>query len=101
MPAESYLVAVGFLPAIFERVGKNIFKKSIVLHRGSAEIPAWANTLMSLLLDCERQLIRFINLPFGTRLVCWARKPELVAERVTVPAWERQWARRPLPQGMG
>ncbi len=97
----SYLVAVGLLPAILERVGKNIFKKSIVQHGAWAETPAWANTSMIMLLECERQLIRFINLPFGTRLVCWARKPTLVAERVSVPAWERQWARRPLPQGMG
>jgi len=96
----SYLVAIGFLPAILERVGKNIFKKSIGRRRESAETPAWANSGMVTLLDCERQLIRVINLPFGTRLVCWARKPALVAERVTVPAWERQWSRRPLPQGM-
>jgi len=96
----SYLVAVGFLPSILERMGKNIFKKSIARRR-AAETPTWANAGMVLLLDCERQLIRFINLPFGTRLVCWARKPALVAERVMVPAWERQWARRPVPQGMG
>jgi SAM-dependent methyltransferase len=96
----SYLVATGFLPSILERVSKNMFKKSIALHRTS-ETPAWANAGMVLLLDCERQLIRYINLPFGTRLVCWARKPALVAERVAVPAWEQQWARRPLPQGMG
>jgi len=97
----SYLVAAGFLPSILERLGKNTFKKSIVLHRASAESPAWANSGMVFLLDCERQLIRYINLPFGTRLVCWARKPPLVAERVTVPAWERHWARHPVPQGMG
>src|SRR5271166_6146418 len=95
----SYLVAVGFLPSILERVGKNIFKKSIVRH-GASEMPSWVNAGMVMLLYCERQLIRYINLPFGTRLVCWARKPALVVERVTVPAWERQWARRPLPQGM-
>ena len=97
----SYLVAAGFLPSMIERIGKNIFRKSIVLRRTSADTPAWANVGMVLLLDCERQLIRFINLPFGTRLVCWARKPAMVAERVMVPAWERRWARRPLPQGMG
>jgi len=96
----SYLVAVGLLPSILERMGKNVFKKSIVMHRALAEIPAWANSGMILLLDCERHLIRYINLPFGTRLVCWARKPALVTERVTVPAWERQWAAHPLPQGM-
>ena len=97
----SYLVAVGFMPSILERIGKNIFKKSIVLHRTSAENPAWVNTGMVMLLDFERHLTRYINLPIGTRLVCWARKPALVAERITVPAWERQWAQRPLPQGMG
>jgi SAM-dependent methyltransferase len=97
----SYLVATGFLPSVLERVGKNVFKKSIALHRTPAATPAWANAGMVMILDCERQLTRCINLPFGTRLVCWARKPALVAERVTVPAWERQWARRPLPQGMG
>jgi len=97
----SYVVAVGFFPSVLERVSKNIFKKSIARRRSTVETPAWANAGMVLLLDCERQLIRYINLPFGTRLVCWARKPALVAERITVPAWERQWARRPLPQGMG
>ena len=97
----SYVVATGFLPAILARVAKNIFKKSIARQRAAVATPAWANTAMVLLLDCERQLIRIINLPFGTRLVCWAHKPALVAERVTVPAWERQWARRPVPQGMG
>ena len=51
------------------------------------------------LLEFERTLMRFINLPFGTRLVAWARKPTLVAERVTAAAWERHWARQPLPQG--
>jgi hypothetical protein len=24
----------------------------------------------------------------------------MVAERIAVPAWERQWAGQPLPQGM-
>jgi SAM-dependent methyltransferase len=97
----SYVVATGFLPAMLERLAKNIFKKSIARRRAAVATPAWANAAMALLLDCERQLIRVINLPFGTRLVCWARKPAMVVERVTVPAWERQWARRPVPQGMG
>ena len=94
----SYLVASGVVPAFVERVGKNIFSKSIKRHR--PRHLDWVNTAMGTILDCELSLIRYINLPFGTRVVCWARKPALVAERVTVPAWERQWARRPLPQGM-
>ncbi|MGB8885191.1 MAG: class I SAM-dependent methyltransferase [Candidatus Korobacteraceae bacterium] len=96
----SYLVATGFLPAVVERIGRNIFSRSIAHDRQSDRQVNWANAAMVLLLDCERHLIRYINLPFGTRVVCWARKPAAVTERVTVPAWERQWARRPLPQGM-
>jgi SAM-dependent methyltransferase len=93
----SYLVASGFFPAMVERLGKNIFSTSIVRN---LQPPARVNNAaMVLLLDVERQLIRYINLPFGTRVVCWARKPAVVAERVTVPLWERQWATRPLPQG--
>jgi ubiquinone/menaquinone biosynthesis C-methylase UbiE len=95
----SYLVASGFLPSFIERIGKNIFTKSIDRYRRSARSSGAFKSVMVQLLDCERFLIRFINLPFGTRVVCWARKPAGVAERVTVPAWERQWAGQPLPQG--
>jgi ubiquinone/menaquinone biosynthesis C-methylase UbiE len=96
----SYLVASGLLPAVIERVGKNIFTKSIARYSQSSRDWRWADSAMILLLDCERHLIRYINLPFGTRVVCWARKPAVISERVTVSAWERQWSRRPLPQGM-
>jgi SAM-dependent methyltransferase len=94
----SYVVAVGFFPAFIERIAKAIFSKTIT----RKEVPAakWADAAMVRLLDCERFLIRYINLPFGTRVICWARKPAVAAERVAVPAWERQWARAPLPQGM-
>ncbi len=96
----SYLVASGFLPSIVGRTLKDLFRKSAA-SGGGHQGPSWlANAAMVMLLDCERHLIRYINLPFGTRVVCWARKPALVAERVTVPAWDRQWSRPPLPQGM-
>jgi SAM-dependent methyltransferase len=95
----SYVVAVGFFPAVIERVAKAIFSKTIT-HKETDRPAKWADAAMIALLDCERLLIRYINLPFGTRVICWARKPAIVAERVTVPAWERQWARAPLPQGM-
>jgi SAM-dependent methyltransferase len=96
----SYLVASGFVPAVVQRIGKNIFSRSIERYDYSARQRKWANAAMVLLLDCERFLIRYINLPFGTRVVCWARKPAAVTERVTASAWERQWSQRPLPQGM-
>jgi len=94
----SYLVAVGFLPSIVERAAKTVFTKNIRRDE-LAKAPTWADAGMVFLLDCERALIRYINLPFGTRVVCWARKPPVIAERVTVPAWERQWGHEPLPQG--
>ena len=56
---------------------------------------------MTALLDGERHLMHYINLPFGTRVVCWALKPALVTETVTLPAWERQWSRNPLAQVSG
>ncbi len=95
----SYLVACGFVPSFLERMAKNIFNKSIDHYGQSARRSPTLNAAMVLLLDGERFLTRFINLPFGTRVVCWARKPAVVTERVTVPAWERQWAGQPLPQG--
>lgn len=95
----SYVVAFGFLPAVFERIGKNIFTKSIDRNRQPARQPNWVDSAMVSLLDVERHLIRYVNLPFGTRVMCWARKPAMIVERVSVPAWERQWASRPLPQG--
>ncbi len=95
----SYVVAVGFFPAVVERIAKAIFSKTI-RRKESDRATKWADAAMIALLDCERFLIRYINLPFGTRVICWARKPAAIAERVTVSAWERQWTRSPLPQGM-
>ena len=95
----SYFVAAGLVPSMIARFGKDTFKKTVARIPQSAETSRLANAGMVTLLDFERTLMHYINLPFGTRLVGWARKPALVAERVTVPAWERQWARQPLPQG--
>lgn len=97
----SYLVAMGFLPSIVERSFKDLLRKSAAAPRPAADrASSLSNAAMVTLLDVERHLIRYINLPFGTRVVCWARKPALVAEQVTVPVWDRQWSRPPLPQGM-
>ena len=80
----SYLVASGFLPAMIERTGQEHLQQ-VDRSPASRALPSTGNAAMVLLLDVERHLIRYINLPFGTRVVCWARKPALVAERVTVP----------------
>ena len=97
----SYFVASAFPPLVVGRAAKNIFHKSITQHRHYPRPSPVADAAMSALLDAERHLMHYINLPFGTRVVCWALKPALVAETVTLPAWERQWARRPLAQGSG
>jgi len=97
----SYFVATAFLPLAMVRMVKNIFRTSITRDAHYTQRSRAANAAMVSVLAAERQLMRVINLPFGTRVVCLARKPALVAERVTLPAWERQWAAPPLPQGSG
>ncbi len=95
----SYFVASGLLPSMLARLGKDTFRKTPVRAKGASTTSPFANAAMMTLLDCERHLMRYLNLPFGTRLVAWARKPAAVTERVALPVWERQWARQPLPQG--
>jgi ubiquinone/menaquinone biosynthesis C-methylase UbiE len=97
----SYFVATSFLPLIAGRAAKQMFRKSITQHRHYPRSSRLANSAMSAVLDAERHLMHFVNLPFGTRAVCWALKPPLVTEAANVPAWERQWARHPLAQGSG
>jgi SAM-dependent methyltransferase len=97
----SYFVASAFPPLVVGRAAKNIFHKSISTHQHYPYPSRFANASMAALLDGERHLMHYINLPFGTRVVCWALKPAMVTETVTVPAWERQWSRNPLAQGSG
>jgi ubiquinone/menaquinone biosynthesis C-methylase UbiE len=97
----SYFVASAFLPLVVGRAAKDIFHKSVSRHQHYPKPTHVANTAMATLLDGERHLMHYINLPFGTRVVCWALKPPLVAETVSVPAWERKWAQDPLAQGSG
>lgn len=95
----SYFVASAFVPMAVGRVAKDIFHKSIARHEHYPRPARIGDAVMSAVLDGERHLMHYINLPFGTRVVCWALKPALVTEAVTLPAWERKWAARPLAQG--
>ena len=95
----SYFVASAFPPLAVGRAAKNIFHKSIREHRHYPRSSGLANAAMSVLLDGERHLMHYINLPFGTRVACWALKPAFATETVALPAWERQWAAPPLAQG--
>ncbi len=91
----SYFVTAPFLPLVSLRMTRNIMRTSTTSGRGTTGRARIANVMMELLLDGERQALHHINLPFGTTVVCWARKPPILTERVTVPAWERQWAPSP------
>jgi ubiquinone/menaquinone biosynthesis C-methylase UbiE len=91
----SYFVATAFAPMAIARMAKSIVHTSKSQNGGSTKRARFANAAMVSLLDLERQLLHYINLPFGTTVVCWARKPALVAERITVPARDRQWVSSP------
>lgn len=90
----SYFVTAPFFPLVALRLAQSILRTSITPPQASRRTRI-AHSAIKLLLDGERQALHNINLPFGTTVVCWARKPALVAERITVPAWERQWATAP------
>ena len=91
----SYFVTAPFFPLVMLRMARSIVRTSILPNDQGSRRTRIANAAMKLLLDGERQTLHHINLPFGTTVVCWARKPPLVAERITVPAWEQQWATSP------
>jgi SAM-dependent methyltransferase len=91
----SYFVTAPFFPVVMLRLAESIFRTSITTNGQPTKRTRIANAAMKLLLDGERQTLHHINLPFGTTVVCWARKPPLEAERLTVPVWERQWAAPP------
>jgi SAM-dependent methyltransferase len=91
----SYFVASAFVPLVVGRAARDVFRKGVA-EREDPRPSKVANAAMQALLDGERHLMHLINFPFGTRIVCWALKPALVTEAVTVPAWERKWAARPL-----
>jgi len=97
----SYFVATSFLPLVAGRAAKQVFHKSITQRRHYPRSSQVANSIMSAVLNVERHLMHYVNLPFGTRVVCWALKPAMVTETVTVSAWERHWARAPLASSSG
>jgi hypothetical protein len=94
-------VASGFVPLALGRAGKSVFRKSISAGRSQSPPSRMTNGAIQALLSCERHLMHYINFPFGTRIVCWAVKPAMVAEMVPVAAWERKWAQRPLAPSSG
>jgi len=95
MQRASYFVTAPFVPLALGRMVSSIVRTSAGNQGTSGRRARVANAAMIALLNAERRVLHYINLPFGTVVVCWARKPALVAERVTVPAWDRQWVSSP------
>src|SRR6516162_2666048 len=60
----SYFVASAFLPLVIGRAAKDIFHKSITHHSHYPQPSRLANGAMATLLDGERHLMHYINLPF-------------------------------------
>jgi SAM-dependent methyltransferase len=70
----SYYITLLFFPILFARFAQSVFKKSVYPKTSHILLPAWLNSLLIVILDLERFLLRWINLPFGVSLVCLARK---------------------------
>jgi SAM-dependent methyltransferase len=70
----SYYITLLFFPILLVRLLQSIFKKSVYPKTSHILLPAWLNSLLIVILDLERFLLRWIKLPFGVSLVCLARK---------------------------
>ena len=71
----SYFITLLFFPILAFRIAQNLLKRSLKPQASHILLPKWANSFLIRLLDLERILLRYINLPFGVSLVCVARKP--------------------------
>jgi SAM-dependent methyltransferase len=74
----SYVVCLLFPLVLAVRVGKRSLGWLRPRPAPEAEIyelPGWLNALLRTLLDIERVVLRWIDLPVGVSLICIARKP--------------------------
>lgn len=71
----SYFITLLFFPVLLLRFWQNLFKRSIYPKTGLVILPKAINQLLIWILDFERWLVRFINLPVGVSVICLARKP--------------------------
>ncbi len=80
----THFITLLFFPILAVRILQNLRKKSVEPKTSHVILPGWLNSTLTGVLGLERFLLRFLNLPVGVSLVCWARKPALVPERVRV-----------------
>ncbi|HKR32515.1 MAG TPA: class I SAM-dependent methyltransferase [Terriglobales bacterium] len=67
--SSTYFITLLFFPILAVRLWQGLFKKNIYPQTAIRELPAWLNRFFVGLLDIERFLTRFLNLPFGVSLV--------------------------------
>jgi len=71
--SSTYFVTLLFFPILAVRLWQGVFKRSIYPQTAIRELPGWLNRLFVGLLDIERFLTRFLNLPFGVSVVIVGR----------------------------
>ena len=67
--SSTYFITTLFFPILAVRLWQGLFKKNIYPQTAIRELPRWMNRLFVALLDIERFMTRFLNLPFGVSVV--------------------------------
>lgn len=67
--SSTYFITALFFPILVMRLWQGLFKRNIYPQTGIRELPGWLNRVFVALLDVERFLTRFLNLPFGVSVV--------------------------------
>ena len=67
--SSTYFITTLFFPILAVRLWQGLFKRNIYPQTAIRELPRWLNRLFVALLDVERFVTRFMNLPFGVSLV--------------------------------
>ncbi len=70
----SYVITSLFFPIFFLRFWQNMFKKSVYPQTSIILLPKLINDLIIKILDIENFLVKKINFPIGTSIVCVATK---------------------------
>ncbi len=79
----TYFITLFFFPILLMRLIQSLTKKSVEAKTSHVILPAWLNSLLVRILDFERFLLRWVNLPLGVSVVAIARKPYATAETTT------------------
>lgn len=72
---STYFITTVFLPILLFRLWQGLRRTSIGKPVSYRMLPSWINRLLIWVLDLERCVLPYINLPFGVSLVMVARKP--------------------------